>query len=286
MASEHDRNPAAGQRPSGLHGAPSLDRRRIDSDVRELLRQPSTPWITFNRASRASNLAVGDLLPRRVSIVDAGALGSAPTRPADLAMPAAEPSGLSVSHDVAAEPPSVVTTTPVVTDASLPAADRKKNATGWSALNIAVVCAGLTLSAGLVLSTTMYQSPGARAAAESKAAEEKTKASAASRSAVPDVDVALPDLAAGLGSASLGRSSSDTSKEAAKDAPKDGPKFGRLTIRGAARSKNVYLDGKRLLGTGTRSFTVLCGTHAVSTLGRNDGKDVEIPCNGEYVVER
>ncbi len=284
MASEHDRNPAAGQRPSGLHGAPSLDRRRIDSDVRELLRQPSTPWITFNRASRASNLAVGDLLPRRASIVDAGALGAAPAR--DAAVPAVEPSGLSVSHDVAAEPPSVVTTTPVVTDASMPAAERKKRTTGWSPLNIAVVCAGLTLSAGLVLSTTMYQSPSARAAAESKAAEEKTKKAAASRSALSDVDVALPDLAAGLGSTSLGRGTSEPAKDAVKEPVKDGPKFGRLTIRGAARSKNVYLDGKRLLGTGTRSFTVLCGTHAVSTLGRNDGKDVEIPCNGELVVDR
>lgn len=281
MASRPDANSSAGPLLTGVPGALSLDRARIDSDVREMLRQPSTPWITFNRASRASNLAVGDLLPRRVSVVDPGALAAAPQTPE---VPAVEPSGMTVSSDVGSEMPSAITTTPVVSDSLDLAAPKKKG--GWSALSIAVVAAGLTLSAGLVMATSMYQAPADRAAAAraAQAAHAAAAIPAAEKADKASDDVPPPDLGAGLANASLPKAEKADDKATTKREGKE--KFGRLTIRGAAKNKNVYLDGKRLLGQGTRSFTVLCGSHAVSTAGRNDGKDVDIPCNGELVVDK
>lgn len=61
-------------------------------------------------------------------------------------------------------------------------------------------------------------------------------------------------------------------------------KFGKLTITGAATRHHVFMDGKRFLGTGTRSFTVMCGTHAIGIDSRTDTKDLDVPCGGELVV--
>lgn len=61
-------------------------------------------------------------------------------------------------------------------------------------------------------------------------------------------------------------------------------KFGKLTITGAATRHHVFMDGKRFLGTGTRSFTVMCGSHAIGIDSRTDTKDLEVPCGGELVV--
>ena len=63
-------------------------------------------------------------------------------------------------------------------------------------------------------------------------------------------------------------------------------RFGRLTIKADARSKNVWFDGKRMLGSGQRSFLVLCGMHTIAVGDKVDAKDIEIPCNGEYVAAK
>ncbi|MDB4935935.1 MAG: hypothetical protein JWP87_2907, partial [Labilithrix sp.] len=61
-------------------------------------------------------------------------------------------------------------------------------------------------------------------------------------------------------------------------------KYGRLTITGDARSKDVFMDGKRMLGRGQRSFSVFCGAHTISITNRADAHDFEIPCGAELVV--
>jgi hypothetical protein len=260
-----------------------LDRRRIDSDVREMLRQPSTPWITYDRRSRASSIAVGDLLPRRASVIDGAGLDAAPSGAARMpAAAAVEPSGLAVASDVG----SVVTTVPVVADAADAADVRARRRGGWSTLNVAVVAAGLTLSAGLVVATSVYENPSV-AAARTAAAGKMAAPKATPVPEVPRDDLTPPDLGAALGSASLGHGAAPAAASAGDGATpgKDG-KFGRLVIRGAARTKPVYLDGKRLLGAGARTFTVPCGAHRISTSGRNDGKEIEVPCTGELVLDR
>lgn len=63
--------------------------------------------------------------------------------------------------------------------------------------------------------------------------------------------------------------------------------FGRLTLRGEARSKPIYMDGKLLLGTGsTRSYLVYCGMHTISVAARTGGVKVDIPCGGEMTVAK
>jgi len=78
------RDPAAPEAPeipeiegpsgdSGNSGVSIPDRRRIDSDVRAFLREPSTPWIVFDQEGRPpSQLAVGEVLkgPRRTLLSD------------------------------------------------------------------------------------------------------------------------------------------------------------------------------------------------------------------------
>jgi hypothetical protein len=61
-------------------------------------------------------------------------------------------------------------------------------------------------------------------------------------------------------------------------------KYGRLTIAGDARAKDVFMDGKRMLGRGARSFSVMCGAHTIAVNVRSDAHQVEIPCNAELVV--
>jgi hypothetical protein len=78
-----------------------------------------------------------------------------------------------------------------------------------------------------------------------------------------------------------------TAKAAAEPKPEAKKHLlGRLTIRGDAKAKNVWFDGKRMLGVGTRSFLVSCGMHTVAVNEKIEAKDIEIPCNGEYVVGR
>lgn len=63
-----------------------------------------------------------------------------------------------------------------------------------------------------------------------------------------------------------------------------GGKYGRLTITGDARSRDVFMDGKRMLGRGQRTFSVMCGMHTIAVSLRSDAHEVEIPCNAELVV--
>lgn len=62
--------------------------------------------------------------------------------------------------------------------------------------------------------------------------------------------------------------------------------LGKLTIKGDAKTKNVWLDGKRMLGAGQRSFLVGCGMHTIAVADKADMKDIEIPCNGELTVSK
>ena len=80
------------------------DRRRIDSDVRAFLREPSTPWIVFDQEGRPpSQLAVGEVLtvPRKTLLSDYDFFPS--TRAVDDASASAiklEPSSLALASDL------------------------------------------------------------------------------------------------------------------------------------------------------------------------------------------
>src|SRR3954470_24359951 len=95
---------------SATSGVSIPDRRRIDSDVRAFLREPSTPWIVFDQVTRpTSQLAVGELLPAAMSSI-AAAHGFFPATAAIDAAAAAqakivEPSSLAVASDLVDDEP-------------------------------------------------------------------------------------------------------------------------------------------------------------------------------------
>jgi len=63
-------------------------------------------------------------------------------------------------------------------------------------------------------------------------------------------------------------------------------RWGTLTIKDAATKKQVWFDGKRMLGNGKRSFMVYCGIHTVAVSDKTAQKDMEVPCNGELTIEK
>ena len=72
----------------------------------------------------------------------------------------------------------------------------------------------------------------------------------------------------------------------AEQAAGDRRKLGRLALRGGASARNVYLDGKRLVGSGARTFDVTCGPHTIAIGNRNETREVDVSCEGELVVTR
>lgn len=269
------------------------DRRRIDSDVRCFLRQPSTPWITFDKDGRPSQVAVGEVLTSaRRSI--APEIGFFP----------AEPAGASAAPDAQAEPSSLVVASDVVSSESVPAmrlvesdpfasgagSDTDEAAflprrPGRRALAVAAVVTGFAAVVAVGLAITAASSaslPEAGARTQSLASPSLGAAPASEPRATSAAPVDLPpDLAA---AASM--PAAKTPSPPVEDAKPAAPKFGRLTINGRARYTHVFLDGKRLLGKGARSFVVICGAHQIAVGDKADAKDVDVPCNAEMVISQ
>lgn len=57
-----------------------------------------------------------------------------------------------------------------------------------------------------------------------------------------------------------------------------------LTIPRSLARHYVFLDGKRMLGTGARSFPVKCGEHTLAIDDRKATRVVNIECGAEYIV--
>jgi hypothetical protein len=96
-----------------------------------------------------------------------------------------------------------------------------------------------------------------------------------------DDDAPLPPAPSVMTEAASG---SETSSPKVPIDPKK--RFGKFTIKAEAKHKTVWFDGKRMLGFGQRSFLVFCGMHTVAVSDKMDAKDIEVPCNGEFVVSK
>ncbi len=67
--------------------------------------------------------------------------------------------------------------------------------------------------------------------------------------------------------------------------PKTGlPRASFLTIPRALARHYIFLDGKRMLGTGARSFPVKCGEHTLAIDDRKAERVINVECGGEYIV--
>ena len=103
----------------------------------------------------------------------------------------------------------------------------------------------------------------------------------------PDFDVSAAAAKLTATSAAVAPSAPAAAREEAS-VKTSARKYGRLTVAGDARGRDMFFDGKRMLGRGARSFTVMCGTHTVAVGTRTDTRAVDIPCTGvaELVVEK
>ena len=264
LAPPNASNPADPAAP-GLTSVSTPDRRRIDSDVRAFLREPSTPWIVFDQDARpASQLAMGEVQPWRSPLSSvmpehgffpATAAVDAHTQPTA----ALEPSSLAVAADLVEETPVEVGSAPIPMRGL---SRRVLGAAVGGAAMLAVVAIGL-----VALSATPAPE-GAPATANA--------GPSGGDLLPPDLDVKpAPAPAAPAPSAP------------AVVAPESRPlaqRFGRLSIVGDARGRDVFLDGKRMLGKGTRSFTVTCGPHTIAIGTRSDGREMDVPCNAELTL--
>jgi hypothetical protein len=286
----------------GPSGVSIPDRRRIDSDVRAFLREPSTPWIVFDREGRPpSQLAVGEVLsvPRKTLLSDYHFDFFPSTAAVDAA---AE----SVSSHSKVEPSSLAVASDLADDASLAAVDRDvADAPGEVAIPMfglsrrvlgasAGVVAALSILAISISALAIHNSSSDSATARSQSAA--TQPAARTFGGPVQAEIPPPDLDAKPAApaervpapaAAASVASRETAPAPAKAAPA-GPKkiYGRLSITGDARSKDVFLDGKRLLGRGARNFTVMCGAHTISIGVRNDPHDADVPCGAELVISK
>jgi hypothetical protein len=253
------------------------DRRRIDSDVRAFLREPSTPWIVFDQEGRPpSQLSVGEVLPARTAILSEPSFFPATAAIDTAAQKQVEPSSLAVASDLMGDeprgtPPEGIEAEP--DSMPIPMRGLSNRVLGFAAAGVAVVS---LLAVGMfALRGASHQLGGVHAA---------TALSAPAVGKKDPVDIPPPDFDVSAAAAKLTATTEPaapaappTREDAVKAAAK---KFGRLTVAGDARGKDVFMDGKRMLGRGTRSFTVMCGTHSIAVGNKADAHDVDFPCTG------
>ena len=261
------------------------DRRRIDSDVRAFLREPSTPWIVFDQEGRPpSQLAVGEVLtvPRRTLLSDYDFFPATAAVDASASAAKLEPSSLAVAANLESDDQRAAD---LASDAllagSLPMGGLSRRVLGASAAAVALMS---ILAVGVF---ALRGSTPDKVSARSSLSAPSTPRSFGG--AVP-AEIPPPDLAAAAVRAPAPAApvvvatpiaSPPRDEAMSKPASK---RWGRLSVAGDARGKDVFMDGKRMLGRGARSFTVMCGTHSIAIGNRADAHEVEIPCNAELVV--
>lgn len=287
---------------SGTSGVSIPDRRRIDSDVRAFLREPSTPWIVFDQDGRPpSQLAVGEVLtgPRRMLLSDYDFFPA--TSAVDQAAShskVVEPSSLAVSSDLAE-----LASSPAPASGDLDADLREASAIpmfGLSRRVLGASAAAVALLSMLAVGTLALRSASSkgesfRNVALAQPAPHSLGAAVPAEIPPPDLDVKAPVVAPEPVAAAAVAAPAPVAAPVPfaltvvpprneASATRGANKYARLTIAGDVRAKDVFMDGKRMLGHGARSFSVMCGAHTIAVSVRSDAHEVEIPCNAELIV--
>lgn len=265
------------------------DRARIDSDVRAFMRPVSTPWIVFDRETKSD----GELAFAAKAAMRAGvAFMSHPeldvpvptgaSRLADInaMFPASVPHQMAMGSTMtpsvpspADEPSSLIVAADVVpTDRQVDLASAhqppKSKRVGFIAATLGAV--GVCSIAAYVLASMQLAPASAPAVA-------------AVTPPSPPVVLEAPAPPAPEPAAEPPAAPAEVVGENATDPKK---RWGKLTIKGDATKKQVWFDGKRMLGKGDRSFLVFCGPHTIAVNAKSDAQDTEVPCNGELVIDR
>lgn len=297
------------------------DRARIDSDVRAFLRPASSPWIVFDRDSRIDDFArsalrVGAVFASSPSFRDEGVSVASVEPPVDILGPMVvamtdKPFDASTGmfpkdvepSDAATEPSTIVATTEVnsdsavAVDGAIVARERIEsdpfavpglvpNRTRSRAFVIAGACAGFLALVGIT-SVAVARPSHALATKTRAAVTTPIETRFEPAPVVRATPAAMRALAAHPPAVEPAASAAEPAESEPAGKMSNDPKrrFGRLTIKADSKTKTVWFDGKRMLGNGTRSFMVFCGMHTVAVNDKSDAKDVEVPCNGEFVAQ-
>ena len=271
------------------------DRERIDSDVRAFMRPVSTPWITFDRETKSDGeLAFAAKAAMRAGVafmshpdlephVPAGPTGASRLAEINAMFPASVPQQ-AVSAAPVEEPSSLIVAADVVpTERHVAIASTPKpKRIGFIAATLGAVGV-CSIAAYVVASMQLQPAPAAApavAAPPPPAVVEQPPAIAPPAPApAPPADGALTVPA----SETQGR---ERARGGVGGRAPDNERWGKLTIKGDATKKQVWFDGKRMLGKGDRSFLVFCGPHTIAVNAKSDAQDTEVPCNGELVVDK
>jgi hypothetical protein len=259
------------------------DRRRIDSDVRAFLREPSTPWIVFDQEGRPpSQLAVGEVLtvPRKTLLSDYDFFPATAAADASASAARLEPSSLALAADL--EGDDDLDAEARLADA-LPLGGLRRRALGAAAAGVALMA--ILAVGAFALRGSSPDTASARSSLSAPAAQTPRSFGGSVPAEVPPPELA--PVAASVPAAAQVTVATPAAITPPRDEAMSKPaskRWGRLSVAGDARGKDVFMDGKRMLGRGARSFTVMCGTHSIAIGSRADAHDVEIPCNAELVV--
>lgn len=248
---EREKTAASARAYGPVRHAP-VDRPRLESDVRYFLKQPSTPWIVFDKEALAAS--------------------EPPVPSVDEPVSRPEPSGMAVASDLAPpeEPRAPLPSEDVDLDWTPPAPPTRR------ARVVAVVAACLAVGLGVTFARDLVRTPTTPASAlatPAPPAPDKTSEKLDLPAAAPPVVAAVATPAA-----------EPAPPRAKVEPPKSGKKLGRIMLRGKAASGFFFYDGKRLLGSGPRVFDVMCGTHTVALGSRDQARELDIPCGGAIIV--
>jgi hypothetical protein len=231
------------------------ERAKMMSDVRYFMKQPSTPWIVFDQKSKVD------------------------TTEAEASQEPVEPSNVVVAKDVEGTPqeeeddrrgrfPSHIS---VPDDIPVDIDDSAKPT--WRKTRIATGAGLVAVMIGIIGFCALRPSSKPANASANDGAPQLLAPVA------PQPRLVLPEEHATPAPAPVKASIAAAIKPKATGS-------GWLAIKGSAAHHRVYLDGKMLLGTGSRSFPVGCGSHTVAIDDRAATRDIDVPCNGTFTVTK
>lgn len=258
------------------------DRRRIDSDVRCFLRQPSTPWITFDKAPGHDGAYGAATASREPSVFTSASSSILTTRvfPPDPPWapepPKQEPSSLAVAADLGIGPVAAY-------DAQhdpFADADAERFLPAKRSSRVVVGAAAAIALVGLA-SVIAF---GVKSTDEASRSHRAPHSAYASQPNGADITPPSLDIPEAKPAATASPSTPATALTSATTTSTGPDQYGRLSIAGKARASYVFLDGKRLLGRGARSFTIVCGPHQIAVGDRSNVRAVDVPCNAETVI--
>jgi hypothetical protein len=253
---------------------PPPERAKMMSDVRYFMRQPSTPWIVFDQNSK----------------VDADEAGAEP------AQEPVEPSNVVVAKDIEGTPEEGVPASRqrvpshISVPEDVPLDDLEPHAKPTWRKTRVMTAAGVAAAFITIIAVAALRGNAngeASANASTSMDDRSTPTTTTTSTPTPtttSTTTTTPTPTTTSTPTTTTTTTTTTTPTPTPNATKTGS--GWIAIRGSATRHRVYLDGKLLLGNGSRSFPVRCGEHTVAIDDKGAKRDIDVPCNGELQITK